>query len=203
MLCVPSSLEGLLVLLAPCFTRPTFRTFRAMVVGQISQTGLRTVTGMLVGARLSGVWHHARAHRFFSHARWSPDDLGLRLLEVIVARLCEPGAPLTVPVDDTLLHRLGRRVHATFWHHDATANSDRSAVAWGNNWVVVGVLVRLPFMARTVCLPILFRLWQPKRKPIPKAHPQGQARPRAALKVPGAVTGHAGVVKTGEDRGAV
>jgi len=171
MLCLPSSLEGLLVLLAPCFTRPTFRTFRALVVGQISQTGLRTVTGMLVGARLSGVWHHARAHRFFSNARWSPDKLGLRLLDVIVERLVEPGAPLVLPVDDTLLHRLGRKVHATFWHHDATANSDRAAVAWGNNWVVVGVLVRLPFMARTVCLPILFRLWRPRRKQIAKGKP--------------------------------
>jgi DDE superfamily endonuclease len=157
MLCLPSSLEGLLVLLAPCFTRPTFLTFRAMVAGQISQTGLRTVTGMLIGARLSGIWHHARAHRFFSDARWSADELGLRLLDVIVARLTEPGSPLTLPVDDTLLHRLGRKVHATFWHHDATANTDRAAVAWGNNWVVVGINVKLPFLERTACLPILSR----------------------------------------------
>jgi SRSO17 transposase len=181
MLCLPASLEGLLVLLAPCFTRPTFRTFRALAVGQISQTGLRTVTGMLVGARLSGAWHHARAHRFFSQARWSPDELGLRLLDVIVARLTEPGAPLVLPVDDTLLHRLGRKVHATFWHHDATANSDRAAVAWGNNWVVVGVLVRLPFMARPVCLPVLFRLWQPKRKQIPKGKPDPERSSKPEL----------------------
>ena len=68
MLCVPSSLDELLLLFAPCFSRPTFQTFRALVVGQISQTSLRTVCGMLVGSRLSGVWHHARAHRFFSSA---------------------------------------------------------------------------------------------------------------------------------------
>jgi hypothetical protein len=40
-----------------------------MVVGQVSQTSLRTVCGMLVGSRLSGVWHHTRAHRFFSSAQ--------------------------------------------------------------------------------------------------------------------------------------
>jgi hypothetical protein len=50
---------------------PSFQTFRALLGGQIAQTGQRTVCGMLVGARLSGVWHHARAHRFFSLARWS------------------------------------------------------------------------------------------------------------------------------------
>jgi hypothetical protein len=79
MLCVPSSLDELLLLFAPCFSRPTFATFRALVVGQISQTGLRMVTGMLVGCRLSAVWHHCRAHRFFSCADWSVDELGLRL----------------------------------------------------------------------------------------------------------------------------
>jgi hypothetical protein len=65
-------------------------------------------------------------------ARWSVDELGLRMAGPIVERLCDPGAPLLVAFDDTLLHRLGRKVHGTFWHHDATANSDRAAVAWGN-----------------------------------------------------------------------
>ncbi len=181
MLCLPVSLEGLLVLLAPCFTQPTFLTFRALVAGQVSQTGLRTVTGMLVGARLSGVWHHSRAHRFFSHARWAPDQLGLCLLDVIVERLLDPGAPLVLAVDDTLLHRLGRKIHATFWHHDATANSDTATVAWGNNWIVVGVNVTLPFMARTVCLPVLFRLWQPRRKHIAKGKSDPERPGKAQL----------------------
>ncbi len=191
MLCLPSSLEGLLVLLAPCFTRPSFRTFRALVVGQVSQTGLRTVTGMLVGARLSGVWHHARAHRFFSHARWQPDMLGLRVLDVIVERLIDLDEPLVLAVDDTLMHRLGRKVHATFWHHDATANSERATVAWGNNWVVVGVNVKLAFMARTVCLPVLFGLWQPRRKHIAngKRDPERPGKPELARELVDLIAG--------------
>ncbi len=164
MLCLPVSLQELLLLFAPCFSRPTYRTFCALVVGQISQTGLRTVTGMLVGARLSGVWHHARAHRFFSQARWSADELGLRVAVLIAATLTQSGDAILVAVDDTLVHRLGRKIHACFWHHDATANSDKAAVAWGNNWVVIGIVVALPFLERSVCLPIMFRCWQPKRK---------------------------------------
>ena len=182
MLCVPSSLNELLVLFAPCFSQPTFRTFCALVVGQISQTGLRTVTGMLVGARLSTVWHHCRAHRFFSFSEWCPDELGLRLAELIVERLLPPGAVVLVAVDDTLLHRLGRKIHACFWHHDATANSDKAAVAWGNNWVVVGIVVRLPFLERSICVPVLFRLWRPKRKHIPKhkSDPERPGKPELA-----------------------
>jgi len=177
MLCVPSSLNELLLLFAPCFSRPTFRTFCALVAGQISQTRLRCVTGMLVGARLSRVWHHARAHRFFSNARWCVDELGLRLAVLIVERFTEPGAAVVVAVDDTLLHRLGRKIHGCYWHHDATANSQQAAVAWGNNWVVVGICIKLPFLARTVCLPVLFRLWQPRRPQYAKADKPDPERP--------------------------
>src|SRR5262245_60381802 len=84
---VPGSLDELLSLFEGCFTQPTFQTFRVLVCGQISQIGLHTVTGMLVGARLSAVWHHCRAHRFFSRRRWSADELGLRLAKLIAERL--------------------------------------------------------------------------------------------------------------------
>ena len=178
---VPASLDGLLSLLASCFTQPTFQTFRALVLGQVSQTGVRTVCGMLVGARLAGVVHHSRAHRFFSNARWCPDELGLRILDMVVARLLDPGVALVVVIDDTLLHRFGRKVHACFYHHDATANSDSAAVAWGNNWVVAGVNVTLPFSERTVCLPVLFRLWQPRRKHIPKGKPDPERPSKLVL----------------------
>ena len=182
MLCLPTSLDELLLLFAPCFTKPTFQTFRALVVGQISQTRLRCVTGMLIGARLSGVWHHARTHRFFSHARWCADELGLRIAEVIVSRLLGPGQPLVVPIDDTLAKRRGRRVFGCFWHHDATANSSKGSLAWGNNWVTAGINVTLPFLERTVCLLVLFRLWRPRRKEIPKGKPDPErpSKPRLA-----------------------
>ena len=95
----------------------------------------------------------------------------MRVAEVIVSHLLGPGEPLVVPVDDTLAKRRGRKVFGCFWHHDATANSNKGAVAWGNNWVTAGINVRLPFLARTVCLLVLFRLWGPRRKEIPKHKP--------------------------------
>jgi len=174
---VPVSLDGLLSLFRPYFSQPSFHTFRAMVVGQVSQTGRRTVCGMLVGARLSGVWEHSRAHRFFSRARWQPDQLGLALAALIVERFVDAQTPVTVAVDDTLLQRWGRRVWGCFYHHDATANSERSAVAWGNNWVVVGICVRLALLERTVCLPVLFRLWRPRRPEYAKAEKPDPERP--------------------------
>ena len=35
-------------------------------------------------------------------------------------------------------------------------------MAWGNNWVIAGLVVTLPCTTRPVCLPVLLRLWQPK-----------------------------------------
>jgi hypothetical protein len=151
---LPPSLAELLDCFRACFTAPTFQTLCALTTGFLAQTGPRTITGMLADARLAGRWHHSRAHRFFSHARWSADQVGLALLEVITARLLGPGAPLRLVVDDTLFHRSGRKVFGVAWHHDPAAKGGRR-IAWGNNWVVLGVLVHLPFLPqRAVCLPL-------------------------------------------------
>ena len=83
---LPRWLADLLIVFGPCFTAPTFATFRAMVTGFLAQPGLRTVTGMLTGARLAGRRHHDLAYRFFATARWSADQLGLVLLDLICAR---------------------------------------------------------------------------------------------------------------------
>ena len=85
-----------------------------------------------------------------------------------------------MPVDDTLAKRRGRKVFGCFWHHDATANSHKGSVAWGNNWVTAGINVKLPFLKRTVCLLVLFA----PLAPAPQGDPEGQERPRTALKAP-------------------
>jgi DDE superfamily endonuclease len=158
---LPRSLADLLAGFRPCFTTPTFGVFQAMVCGLVAQPGLRTITGMLAGARLAGRWHHARAHRFFAAARWSADQLGLAVCDLIVGVLLRPDAPIVLVVDDSLFKRTGRKIHGAGWRYDPTATG-RTRTAWGNTWVVVGVLVELPMVAhRRVCLPVGARLWQP------------------------------------------
>jgi hypothetical protein len=160
---LPASLTVLLARFRPCFTAPTFTTFTWLCCGFLAQTGRRTVTGMLTGVRLARVWSHHRAHRFFSRACWQADQLGLLLADLIVEVLLAPGASVRLVVDDSLFRRSGRKVYGAAWHHDPLARG-RGRVAWGNNWVVVGILVDLPFVAhRSVCLPVLARLWRPKR----------------------------------------
>ena len=151
---VPCSLAGLLAAFRPCFTAPTFHTFLGLVVGLIAQTRRRTVCGMLTGAGLDRVWHHSRAHRLFSNARWSGDALGLVLADLIVSRLVPAGAALTLAVDDTLFKRSGKKVFGVAWHHDGAAKGPKP-IGFGNCWVVAGIVVQLPFLSRPVCLPVL------------------------------------------------
>jgi DDE superfamily endonuclease len=156
-LTLPGSLSGVLTTLRPCFTAPTFQVFTALVAGLLAQPVQRTVCGMLTGAGLARVWHHCRAHRFFSAARWCPRQVGLLLAELIVTQLLAPGAAITVAVDDTLFRRRGRKVHAAGWFHDGSA-AGQAKLGFGNNWVVVAIIVNLPFLSRPVALPVLAAL---------------------------------------------
>jgi hypothetical protein len=131
--------------------------FCALACGLVAQTGRRTVCGMLVGARLSRVWSHHRAHRFFSHARWSTDQVSATLARLVVRLLVPPDDPVTVAVDDTLFHRRGPKVHAASWFHDGSA-AGAHKVGYGNNWVIAAIVVRLPFLDRPVALPVGFAL---------------------------------------------
>ena len=163
---LPASLMALLGAFQPLFTAPSFRTFCALAAGFLAQTGRRTVCGMLTGAGLSQVWRHDRAHRFFSHARWSSHDLGVALAKLIVALLAPDGEPVLVAIDDTLFKRTGRKVHAIGWFHDGSAKGP-GQVGLGNNWVIAAIVVTLPFLSRPVALPVLARLVHKDIKPAP------------------------------------
>src|SRR6266511_3649801 len=139
---VPPSLLIVLQVLRPCFTAPSFVTLAALVTGALSGAGRRTVTGMWQAAGLAGRVHWSRAHRFFARAVWDLDQVGLALARAVVARLVPDGGAVTVAVDDTLFHRDG--------------------IGRGNCFVIVGIVVAVPFLARQVCLPVLFRLHIPK-----------------------------------------
>lgn len=163
---VPVSLMLLLASFRPLFTAPAFGTFCALAAGFLAQSGRRTVCGMLAGAGMSRLWSHHRAHRFFSHARWSAEALGLAVARLIAALLVPAGEPVTVAVDDTLFRRSGPKVHAIGWFHDGSVKGPHQ-VGLGNNRVIAAIVVRLPFLARPVALPVPGRLVHKDLQPAP------------------------------------
>jgi hypothetical protein len=154
---VPESLGVLLSSFKECFNAFTFPVFSALACGLVAGRSRRTVCGMLVGARLSRTWSHHRAHRFFSQARWSVDKVSAVLAHLVVSALVPEGDPVSVAVDDTLFSRRGKRVFAASWFHDGSA-AGKAKLGYGNNWVIVAIVVSLPFLSRPVSLPVAFHL---------------------------------------------
>lgn len=76
---------------------------------------------------------------------------------LVVSLLVPAGAPVDAAVDDTLFKRRGKKVWAASWFHDGSAPGP-AKTGYGNNWVVLGIIVRLPFMSRPVAVPVLAKL---------------------------------------------
>src|SRR5215217_4547078 len=136
----PRSLAGLLAQFRPCFTAPTFQTFVGLVVGLIAQTRRRTVCGMLTGAGLEQVWHHSRAHRLFTNARWSSDALGLALADLIVAQVLPADSALTIAVDGHAVQAV-REESLRGGVASRRGGEGPEPIGFGNCWVVAGIVV--------------------------------------------------------------
>lgn len=152
------SFRSMLQPLAAVMTAPTFANFTTILTGWVFASR-RTVTGMIVAAGVAGVSHHSIFHRFFSRARWSRDELGLAVFQFIIPWMDE--GPVLLALDDTLARKRGRKTFGVGMHHDPLISSrGRALVNWGHDWVVLAVIVRLPFCKRRCfALPILFRLY--------------------------------------------
>ena len=181
---LPVSLAGLLLMLRPVFTGPSFRTFCGLAAGLAGQVRRRTVCGMLLGAGLGRCWPHDRAHYFFARAAWDLDELGVAVAKVVVALLVPPGQPVAVAVDDSVFRRSGRKVYGAAWQHDGSSAA-RSKLSFGTCFVTAGIVVSLPFCSRPACLPVLARLHVPGRgravKPRRQAAPASTVSAAAAL----------------------
>ena len=176
-----SSFGDLLHQLAFVMTTPTFASLVTLLTGWVFARR-RTVTGMIGAAEAVDTKHHSAYHRVFSTARWSLDELGLAVLELILPWVDKGAIPLAL--DDTLARKRGLKVFGVGMHHDPLLSTRKTALMnWGHSWVVLGVIVGFPFCAeRFFCLPILFRLYVNK-KTAAKKRIRYRTRPELAVEM--------------------
>lgn len=144
----------------PAFTRPGFDNLVVVFAGWAMTSGPHAVTQALMTTAVAGRRHHEAFHRFFSRGTWDPDEVG-RLLFGWIARHLREGAAVRVALDDTLATKKGPQVFGIGSHLDAVRSTRRQKIfAFGHCWVVLAVLLPVPFSSRAFALPVLFRLYR-------------------------------------------
>jgi hypothetical protein len=162
-----SSLHHLVHELHRCFTDPSFISHCQLLLGWVMCSGPHNLYHVAQTIRADTEVSRAQRHpfdrfyNFFSRAAWSAVAFGRQVAITAVVRLKIFG-PLYLVVDDTLLHKRGKPVFALGWFRDAVASTrKRVATASGNNGVVLGLAVPLPWTGCFLCLPLAFRRKMP------------------------------------------
>lgn len=119
--------------------RPAFnqeRTwYRARILAMSALVGLgrRTVTGMLTASAQQGLdW--SAAYRLFEKERFDAQRLFAPALRSVLSRLGEQ-EPLVVLMDDTLIHKRGRKVYGAAWKRDPLGPPFCNNFIWAQRFV--------------------------------------------------------------------
>jgi hypothetical protein len=161
---LPVTFVALLEELRPVFSAPSFENFRVVIVGWVHALGRRRISDVLRGAGRLADKHYASYYRFFSHARWCLDELGLRLLSLVV-KLLPAEAVVELPLDDTLSRHRGKKIALGSVHADPVLRQGgKPFYAYGHVFVVLSVYLRVPWLpGNGWALPFMFRLYEGSR----------------------------------------
>jgi hypothetical protein len=163
---LPAAAEPLMGLFRCAFTRPSFERFVVLCVGTIVTFGRRTVSRILWTLGRAAPGHASSYHRLLSRARWSLWRLGSVLATRVLLETAGRNECVKLVIDDTVTEHTGRRVYGKGCHRDAvrSGQGQRNVKKWGHRWIVLAILVKLPFCPRPWALPVLCALY---RKPKP------------------------------------
>ena len=105
-------------------TKPSFGNLLVIVCGWLQTQGPHAITEALLVTGVAGRRHHGAFHRFFSRARWDPDQMGVwlfRRLEPFLDR-----EVVRVAIDDTLAPKKGPNVFGISSHVDPVRSTRKN-----------------------------------------------------------------------------
>src|SRR5947207_5125755 len=140
----------------PLFTAPTWKKVVTLVVGTVLARGRRTVTAALrqMGQQMES--HFSGFHQVLNRARWSPLAVSRQLLTLIVESFVEAGGSVDLVIDETLERRWGAKISKRGHYRDSALSSHKRSVSSpGLRWIVMAVVVTLPWTKQKWALPFL------------------------------------------------
>jgi hypothetical protein len=158
--------------LAGGFTAPTKETFAALVTGWVLCLGRHTITRIVNSAAERAEKHVSSYRRFFSRARWNPDEPFLDLFTKTLVPLVANTGTIDLAADDSTCAKSGRSVAFAGYFRDAVRSTVAQRVMhWAHCWVVLSLQVRCPFWPlRVISFPVMARLYR-KKADCNKRHP--------------------------------
>jgi hypothetical protein len=140
----------------PEFTPRTWARVVTLIFGTILARGRRTVASALRQMGLQDEPHFSSYHQVFNRAAWSPRRVARRLLSAAISAFVPEGVGLTFAIDETLERRWGRKIRIRGHYRDPLASSkERSVSTGGIRWIVLALVVTVPWASRPWALPIL------------------------------------------------
>jgi hypothetical protein len=168
---LPEAIMLVLAAFAPLFSRRVWPHAQLLLVGALLAPGARTVTAALRVMGLSGERHFTNYHRVLNRATWSARQASRILLGRLVTSLVPSGAPIVLGADDTVERRSGRQITAKGCYRDAVRSTRKHVThCFGLKWVVMMLLVPVPWSHRVWALPFLTALCQPAEKAPQRRH---------------------------------
>ena len=138
------------------FSPRTWPRVVTLILGTILARGRRTVAAALRQMGLHDEPNFSSYHQVFNRAAWSPRKVARRLLSAAIAAFVPAGVGLTFAIDETLERRWGRKIRIRGHYRDPLASSkERSVSASGIRWIVLALVVTVPWASRPWALPIL------------------------------------------------
>jgi len=153
---LPPEIITVLAHFAPAFSQPSYRKAVVLVLGTILARGRRTVTAALraVGLQQEPQW--AKYHHLLNRASWSGLSVSQLLLQLLVTTFVAMGASVELVIDETLERRWGRKISKRGHWRDSLASSKGLNVSTsGLRWLVLAVVVKLPWSRQAWALPCL------------------------------------------------
>jgi len=156
MLILPDEIAAIVAPFAPLFSKSVFENAKVLLVGSILTNGRRTVCAALRTMGLAEEEHFENYHRVLNRAKWSARKASLVLLLLLINHLPFPEGPLVFGIDETIERRWGRKISARAIYRDPVRSSKSHFIkASGLRWVVLMLLVPLPWSERVWALPVL------------------------------------------------
>jgi hypothetical protein len=127
-----------------------------LLTGTLLAHGPRTVCAALRAAGEASNEHWSAFHQVLNRARWSPLSASRCLLWLIVDTVLPPDAVIEIAIDETLERRWGPEIHKRGHYRDSALSSRTHAVSSpGLRWIVMAVVVPLPWSKQPWALPFL------------------------------------------------